>query len=103
MASTVAKEPPKARRPRLIDRTHEDTGKGFGFFPQTPACPEDDIVQRALTVLEGRLRVVGPSLTSRQAVKDYLRLRLAGLEHEVFVVVFLDTQHRLIAADELFR
>ena len=77
MASTVADES------GFIDRTEEDKGTGFGFFPQAPAPPEDDVVQRALTVLEGRLRLVGPSVTSPQAVKDYLRLRLAGLEHEV--------------------
>ena len=85
MASTVADES------GFIDRTEEDKGTGFGFFPQAPAPPEDDVVQRALTVLEGRLRLVGPSVTSPQAVKDYLRLRLAGLEHEVFVVLFLDS------------
>lgn len=97
MASTVADES------GFIDRTEEDKGTGFGFFPQAPAPPEDDVVQRALTVLEGRLRLVGPSVTSPQAVKDYLRLRLAGLEHEVFVVLFLDSQHRLIATEKMFR
>jgi DNA repair protein RadC len=32
-----------------------------------------------------------------------LRLSLAALPHETFVVLFLDSQHRLLAADELFR
>ena len=36
-------------------------------------------------------------------MKDYLRLKLGEREHEVFVVVFLDTQHRVIAIEELFR
>ena len=43
------------------------------------------------------------ALTSPDAVRDYLRLALAARECEVFVVLFLDSQHRLIAADELFR
>ncbi len=44
-----------------------------------------------------------PAFTSPQAVKDYLQLQLAGRPHEVFAVLFLDTQHRLIALEELFR
>ena len=45
----------------------------------------------------------GSTLTSPEAVRDYLRLTLAALPHEAFVVLFLDSQHRLLAADELFR
>lgn len=37
------------------------------------------------------------------AVRDYLRLHLAGLAHEVFFAIWLDAQNRLIAAEELFR
>ena len=36
-------------------------------------------------------------------VRDYLRLRLAGLPHEVFRVMLLDAQHHLIDDVELFR
>jgi DNA repair protein RadC len=42
-------------------------------------------------------------LASPQAVRDYLRVTLAHLEHEVFMALFLDAQHRVIAAEELFR
>ena len=45
----------------------------------------------------------GNALTSPETVRDYLRLTLASLPHEAFVVLFLDSQHRLLAADELFR
>ena len=44
----------------------------------------------------------GDALTSPQAVRDYLRLRIANLEYEVFVALFLDSQRRLIAAEEFF-
>lgn len=37
------------------------------------------------------------------AVRDYLRLQLAGLPHEVFFALWLDAQNRLIAGEELFR
>ena len=36
-------------------------------------------------------------------MRDYLRLALGGREHEVFVVIFLDAQHRVLATEELFR
>lgn len=45
----------------------------------------------------------GNALNSPAVVKDYLKVILNGREHEVFVALFLDAQHRLIAAEELFR
>jgi len=36
------------------------------------------------------------------AVKQYLQLQLSGRAHEVFAVLFLDVQHRLIALEEMF-
>jgi len=41
--------------------------------------------------------------TSPQAVRDYLQLMLGSRPHEIFAVLFLDSQHRLIALEELFR
>jgi len=43
------------------------------------------------------------ALNSPRAVQDFLRLTLASLPAEVFYVLFLDAQHRLIAAEEMFR
>ena len=45
----------------------------------------------------------GNVFASPAAVRDYLRLHLAGLKHEVFFALWLDAQNRLIAAEELFR
>ena len=42
-------------------------------------------------------------LSSPTAVRDYIRLLLVGKEHEMFVVLLLDAQHRVIEAEELFR
>ena len=36
-------------------------------------------------------------------VKDYLKLQLAGREHEVFAVLFIDVRHQLLAMEEMFR
>ena len=38
-----------------------------------------------------------------QAVRDYLQLQLGSRPHEIFAVLFLDSQHRLIALEEMFR
>ena len=43
------------------------------------------------------------SLESPAAVRDYLRLTLGALGHEVFWAVFLDARNRVLAAEELFR
>lgn len=64
---------------------------------------EDATIRRALGFLANRLREPGAALNSPQAVRDYLALSLGAREHEVFVAVFMDTQNRVIAAEELFR
>ena len=43
------------------------------------------------------------ALASPQAVRDYLRLLLTARPYEVFVGLYLDSQNRLLAAEELFR
>lgn len=42
-------------------------------------------------------------LSAPGAVRDFLRIHFAGQEHESFVALWLDSQNRLIAAEELFR
>ena len=57
-----------------------------------------EMVRRALHETAAR----GDVLTSPEAVRDYLRLALSSRPVEVFMGLFLDAQHRLIAAEELF-
>ena len=45
----------------------------------------------------------GPVMESPQALRDWLRLYCAGLEHEVFLVLYLNANHALIEAVQLFR
>ena len=63
---------------------------------------EDRVIERALKILMARMRTA-ESLSSPGAVRDYLRLALSGREHEVFVVIYLDAQHRVLHSEELFR
>ncbi len=45
----------------------------------------------------------GDALSSPRAVRDYLQLLLRSRMQEVFMVIFLDAQHRVIASEELFQ
>lgn len=63
---------------------------------------ENSIISRALEILESRMARPGECLSSPSVVRDYLRLKLAEYEHEVFAALWLDAQNRVIAYDELF-
>jgi DNA repair protein RadC len=62
-----------------------------------------------LAVFELARRALGQQLQQREvfhtpgAIKHYLQLQLAHKNHEVFAVLFLDNQNRLLATEELFR
>ena len=43
------------------------------------------------------------NFASPAAVRQWLRLQLAGMAHEVFLALWLDAQNRLLASEELFR
>lgn len=68
-----------------------------------PDPAEYRVIKRALSVLERILREPGEILGSPLAVSAYLRLHMASLDYEVFHVLYLDAQNRLIAGEELFR
>ena len=65
-----------------------------------PIYSRPKIVQQALRLMEKSIRDT-PLLTSPQAVRDYLRLRLADRPHEVFGVLFLTAQHQVIEFVEM--
>lgn len=44
-----------------------------------------------------------PAFSSPAVVKEYLKLTIGSKDHEVFVVLFLDAQHTLLVAEEMFR
>lgn len=64
---------------------------------------EQDIIDQALTILQARLKQPGVVLTNPEDVASYLKLQLAELDYESFRVLFLDSQHRLIQSEEMFR
>ena len=62
----------------------------------------DQILDAARRVME-QLVQRGTQMSSPTAVRDYLTVKLAAYEHEMFAVLFLDNQHRLIEYVEMFR
>ncbi|MBJ7309072.1 DNA repair protein RadC [Rugamonas sp. CCM 8940] len=72
-------------------------GLGAAKFAQLQA-----VMELARRAIEEQLSC-GHTLSSPQAVKEYLRLVFSGKGCESFYVLFLDVKNRLIAARELFR
>jgi DNA repair protein RadC len=66
-----------------------------------PATPEE-IIAAAREHLSRRVRRGAP-LTSPQAVRDFLAVKLGAREFESFCCLFLDNRHRVIDFVELFR
>jgi DNA repair protein RadC len=75
----------------------------YAVVDRKRASADDDIIAQAIALLEERLRNTNEVLSSPTDVKNFLRLKLAQLEHEVFGVLFLNAQHRVIEWDEMFR
>lgn len=62
----------------------------------------DEVIAAAREHISRRVRR-GVSLTSPQATRDFLALKLGSQEFETFCCLFLDNRHRLIEFVELFR
>ena len=63
---------------------------------------EDWIIQQAIVLLERRVFKVGPRLERPAAVRDYLRLKLVAEPNEIFVVVFMNSMHDVLAVEPMF-
>lgn len=63
---------------------------------------EDAVIAAAMEILRGRMSD-RRRLASPQEVREYLALNLQQLQYEVFWVVYLDAQNRVLAAEEAFR
>jgi DNA repair protein RadC len=71
----------------------------LGFRIAEPA----EIFDRARALISQRYRVGSPVLSSPSLTREYLRLHLGPSDFEQFGVLHLDSRHRLISAEILFR
>ena len=101
------------------DSTSGNKGEGFDGISGLLHATADDLkrvkglgpAKRAeiMAVLELARRAMAQQLQERtvfadpETIKHYLKLHLAARGHEVFAVLFLDAQHRLLAMEEMFR
>ncbi|WP_227318069.1 RadC family protein [Cedecea davisae] len=63
---------------------------------------EQRIIRRALRLLDKYQRQPGEQFLSTSFTKTWLQLQLAHQEREVFIVMYLDNQHRLLGREILF-
>ena len=103
LAPVVPAEPPRA------DHVNDLESPCFGAAAADTAT-SDALLERKLGVARELLlrdlqaqMSTHPVMHSPQALRDWLRLHCAGLQHEVFIVLFLDSQNRLLSAAEMFR
>jgi DNA repair protein RadC len=61
------------------------------------------LIAAAIACLEARYQVPRAELTSPEATRDYVKLRLDGLGYEVFAMILLDNRHGVLRYLELFR
>ena len=79
-----------ARRPKVRDSAAEQR--------------DEEILSQARDILMRKLgEERGSALSSPGAVRDYMRITLGTLEHEEFWCIWLDSQHRVLAAQQMFR
>ncbi|MEO8248112.1 MAG: DNA repair protein RadC [Burkholderiales bacterium] len=85
----------------LLNATAADLKRIKGLGPAKRA--------ELVAVLELARRALAQTLRERQvfetplAIRQYLQLHLSAHAHEVFAILFLDPQHRMIAMEEMFR
>ena len=101
------------------NKVAEGNNAGFGGIAGLLNATADDLKRvkgigpakrcELIAVLELARRAMAQQLQERtvfadpDAVKHYVQLHLATRKHEVFAVLFLDSQNKLLAMEELFR
>jgi DNA repair protein RadC len=80
-----------------LDEVSAVRGVGPAKYVQLQAVVE--MARRALREEIGER----DAMSSPRAVREFLQLSLGGRPHEVFAVIFLDSQNRMLGLEELFR
>jgi DNA repair protein RadC len=93
----------------MTNTTKEETQAAYAVAANKQAAyavaankqAEDAIIAQALEILSAR-QLGGPIISCAADTADYLRLRIADRNCEVFTVLFLDVRNRILAVDDLF-
>jgi len=63
----------------------------------------EDVISCAQGLIARRYRSGSPVIDAPERTREFLKVHLGGLDHEVFGCLYLDNRHRLIVAVDLFR
>ncbi|XKH61027.1 DNA repair protein RadC [Halomonas sediminis] len=85
-----------------MTHTKLKAGEVAGTYHVTAPVTEADIINMAKRFARRRL-AKGRKITQPAQAFEHLQLLLQDYEHEVFSVLFLDSQHRVIRFEEMFR
>ncbi len=84
----------------MHDKSNSIKGKTKHYF-KASTMTDNQVLEAAAEILACKY-VKKDSYTSSQATKDFLSFKLGKYEREVFAVMLLDSQHKLIDYQELF-
>ena len=73
-----------------------------GTYLVTELIHEEDLLTIANQIARQKL-AKGEAITDKHLAQQALQTLLQSREHEVFAMLFLDNQHRILAYEELFR
>ncbi len=75
-----------------------------GTIPRRGLTPgQEALIAHAIACLEERYWVKKEVITSPAATRAYFKLKLDGLQAEIFACLFLDNRHQVLAYEELFQ
>jgi DNA repair protein RadC len=83
----------RGRASHILEEARASYGAGWDAIRAVHALMEQAFLEMPASEI----------IDSPTRAAPFLQARLAGLGYEVFAVLFLDAQHRLIACEELFR
>jgi DNA repair protein RadC len=63
----------------------------------------EEVIAHAQALISQRFHKESAPLATPALTREFLRVHLGGLDHEVFGMMYLDSGHRLIKAENLFR
>lgn len=78
------------------------TSQQPGHYTVNGNVTEAEIMEMAVKLVNKRFGK-RRALTKPGEVRQYLSVKLADLEHEVFNVIFMDNKHRILAFETMFR
>lgn len=105
MNSTATRAAPRPRtRSTKASEAVPMYGAGAGVlsFRHGLRARERGVIDRALEIVGRCLRDPGVLMADPDAVKQYIRLHIGGETTEIFCVMYLDAQNRVVAFDKLF-